>query len=374
MSNVCLVTGGAGFLGCALSGPLTEHFDRVVALDVLHPQVHAQRVRPPALAPTAELVVGDVSDPSVWDRLLENVKPQVIVHLAAETGTGQSLLEASRHARTNVVGTTEMTDALARHHVIPQRIVLASSRAVYGEGRWVKATGEFFYPGMRTHAMLAAGQWDFPGTSPTAQFAPEVIPSPANVYAATKLAQENLLSSWCGSQGVEFVKYRLQNVYGVGQSLTNPYTGIVSMFARWAAAGQTIPVYEDGHIIRDFVYIDDTVNAMMAGILRGKTNRHAYDVGTGEPTTILTLAHTIANHYGAPAPHVTGQFREGDVRGAWANTYLTTSELGWQPTVELREGIERLCAWIDETEPALRASDQAEAQSNAQESTLGGAR
>lgn len=354
-----------------MSVQLVSHFDRVVAFDNLHPQVHADKTRPAALAQQAELVVGDVTDPLAWDALLSQIKPQVIVHLAAETGTGQSLLEASRHSRTNVVGTTEMTDALARHGILPERIVLASSRAVYGEGRWTDTDGKPVYPGMRTHAMLTAGQWEFTGLKPSAQFAPEVIPAPANVYAATKLAQENLLASWCGSMGVDFVKYRLQNVYGVGQSLTNPYTGIVSMFARWAAAGQTIPVYEDGNIIRDFVYIDDVANALMEGILHGKTNPHAYDVGTGEATSILSLARTIATHYHAPQPEITGQFREGDIRAGWADISLTQSALGWKPAVSLPGGIERLCNWIDATAGLETDTDQAQAQSNSLRSQAG---
>lgn len=346
MSNGCLVTGGAGFIGCALSQPLAERFDRVVALDNLQPQVHAQRVRPVALDPRVQLVVGDVADGAVWENLLKDFQPQVIIHLAAETGTGQSLREATRHSRTNVLGTTQMTDALARRETIPEKIILTSSRAVYGEGRWRDQEGNFRYPGMRTHQMLAAQQWDFAGLEPTAQSSHEVNPNPANVYAATKLCQENLLTSWCGSMGTEFVKFRLQNVYGVGQSLTNPYTGIVSMFTRWAKAGKALPVYEDGAIIRDFVYIEDTVAAIMAGIDRG-TNQYAYDVGTGVATTILELAQAAAAYYGAPEPVITGEFREGDVRAGWADISAARQELGWEPKISLQEGIARLCHWID---------------------------
>lgn len=347
MSKTCLVTGGAGFIGCALSEPLTERFDRVVALDNLHPQVHFRQVRPEALDAGVELVIGDVADAGIWDGLIQEVKPDVVVHLAAETGTGQSLLEATRHAEVNVVGTTLMTDALARNQVTPSQIVLVSSRAIYGEGRWVDASGKSVYTGMRTHEMLAAGRWEFEGLKPTAQSSREVTPDPANVYAATKLAQENLLRSWCGSMGADFVSFRLQNVYGVGQSLTNPYTGIVSMFTRWASAGKVIPVYEDGAIIRDFVYIDDTAAAILAGIDRGGTNRFPYDIGTGIPTSVLDLAREAAAYYGAPEPEITGQFREGDIRAGWADITTTRAELGWEPKVSLHEGIARLCQWID---------------------------
>lgn len=351
MPSTCLVTGGAGFIGCALSAPLVQRFDRVVALDNLHPQVHAHPTRPALLHPEVELVVGDVADVTVWDSLLADTHPQVIIHLAAETGTGQSLLESTAHARTNVVGTTQMLDALARHEVLPETIVFTSSRAIYGEGLWMDSNNQPHYPGMRTHEMLASGVWEFPGLTPTAQRSDRVIPHPTNVYAATKLAQENLLASWCGSLGVNLVSFRLQNVYGVGQSLTNPYTGIVSMFTRWAKAGKTIPVFEDGRIIRDFVYIDDTVSAILAGLEHGGTNRHPFDVGTGKATTVMDLARVAATHYHAPEPQVTGEFREGDIRAGWADISDTVAQLGWQPQVDLAEGISRLCAWIDREAP-----------------------
>lgn len=348
MSKVCLITGGAGFIGCALSQLLVSHFDRVVAMDNLHPQIHSSQERPAELHPDAELIVADVTVAESWDKVLQTVKPDVIVHLAAETGTGQSLLEASRHSLVNVVGTTRMTDALARHNHKPEKIVLASSRAVYGEGRWVDTAGNYSYPGMRTHAMLEAGQWEFPGLKPCVQFSNEVTPDPANVYAATKLCQENLLGAWCGSMDVEFVRFRLQNVYGAGQSLINPYTGIVSLFARLAKAGKQIPVYEDGNIVRDFVYIDDVARAIAAGVLRGKTNRYPYDVGLGKETTILEIAAAIAKHYGAPEPVITSQYREGDIRAGWADISVTSKELEWQPQIDVQTGIEMLCRWIDE--------------------------
>ena len=336
MTRTCLVTGGAGFIGCAISHDLADAFDRVVALDNMHPQIHPSQARPAELDERVELRRLDVSLAEDWDSLLAEVAPDAIVHLAAETGTGQSLTEASRHANVNVVGTTQMLDALVRHEIRPDKIVLASSRAVYGEGKWIDAAGRPSYPGQRTHAMLEAGQWDFAGLTPSVQSSTEVKASPANVYAATKFCQENLVTSWCGSFGVTPVLYRLQNVYGPGQSLINPYTGIVSLFARLAKQGQSIPVYEDGQIVRDFVFIDDVASAIV-----------------GERTTIMQVAQAIAEHYGAPAPHVTGQFRDGDVRAAWADTARARQALDWEPRVGVTEGINRLCDWIDAQQEAV---------------------
>ena len=352
MTRTCLVTGGAGFIGCAISHDLADAFDRVVALDNMHPQIHPSQARPAELDERVELRRLDVSVAEDWDSLLPEVAPDAIVHLAAETGTGQSLTEASRHANVNVVGTTQMLDALVRHEIRPDKIVLASSRAVYGEGKWADAAGHPSYPGQRTHAMLEAGQWDFTGLTPSVQSSAEVQASPANVYAATKFCQENLVTSWCGSFGVTPVLYRLQNVYGPGQSLINPYTGIVSLFARLAKQGQSIPVYEDGQIVRDFVFIDDVASAIVAGVLHSPATSTPYDIGLGERTTIMQVAQAIAERYGAPAPHVTGQFRDGDVRAAWADTARARQALDWEPRVGVTEGINRLCDWIDAQEGA----------------------
>ena len=353
MTRTCLVTGGAGFIGCAISHDLADAFDRVVALDNMHPQIHPSQARPAELDERVELRRLDVSVAEDWDSLLTEVAPDAIVHLAAETGTGQSLTEASRHANVNVVGTTQMLDALVRHEIRPDKIVLASSRAVYGEGKWIDAAGHPSYPGQRTHAMLEAGQWDFTGLTPSVQSSTEVKASPANVYAATKFCQENLVTSWCGSFDVTPVLFRLQNVYGPGQSLINPYTGIVSLFARLAKQGQSIPVYADGQIVRDFVFIDDVASAIVAGVLHSPATSTPYDIGLGERTTIMQIAQTIAEHYGAPAPHVTGQFRDGDVRAAWADTARARQALDWEPRVGVTEGINRLCDWIDAQEGAV---------------------
>lgn len=348
MTTTCLITGGAGFIGTALSRTLPDHFDRVVALDNMHPQIHTTADRPADLDDRVELVVGDVTSAEDWDRLLADVKPTAIVHLAAETGTGQSLTEATRHAAVNVVGTTEMLDALVRHDLRPDKIVLTSSRAVYGEGAWVDGSGAVTYPGQRSAAMLESGQWDFPGLTATPFESSRVMPAPTSVYGSTKLAQEHILVSWCLAMGVTPVLYRLQNVYGPGQSLSNPYTGIVSFFAQRAKAGEVIPVYEDGDIIRDFVFIDDVASAVVQGLLHSGANRDAYDIGSGEGTSIMTLARTIAEIYGAPAPEVNGMYRNGDVRSASCDITAAEAALDWHPQVMVTEGVRRLCAWIDE--------------------------
>lgn len=346
-----LVTGGAGFIGSAMSTALADSFGSVVAVDNLHPQIHPDQVRPAGLDPRVRLVVGDICEAATWDELLPQVRPSVVVHLAAETGTGQSLTESSRHAQVNVVGTTRLLDALVRHNTFPRRIVLASSRAVYGEGSWQRSDGTVFSAGQRSAQMLARGEWDHPDAQPIAMAADTTAPAPASIYGATKLAQEHLIRSWALSYDVEPAVLRLQNVYGPGQSLANPYTGIMSLFCRMAMGGSSIPLYEDGEVRRDFVLIDDVAAALVAATVHERVpTGTALDVGSGEHQTIRTAAELIAQRYGAPAPHVTGDYRQGDVRHAWADIAATERELDWKPQFSLAEGIQRLTDWID-TQP-----------------------
>ena len=181
---------------------------------------------------------------------------------------------------------------------------------------------------------------------PTA--ASRVEPRPSSVYAATKLAQEHVLRAWSLAVGVRPVVLRLQNVYGAGQSPNNPYTGILPLFGRLAAAGEVIPVYEDGRIVRDFVHVDDVARALESAACDLDSDPGvALDVGSGVPVTILEVARLVADRYGAPPPEVTGQFRDGDVRYACADASEAYRLLDWQSKVELTPGLEALCAWLD---------------------------
>ncbi len=342
-----LVTGGAGFIGCAISPALVEAFDRVVVVDNLHPQIHANGQRPAELAADAELIIGDVAQAQTWDTVLAELTPDVVIHLAAETGTAQSLNESTRHAHVNVVGTTQLLDGLSRHGKLPRRIVLSSSRAVYGEGAWARSDGTVFYPGQRTSTTLDTQQWDFVDATPLPMKAASTFPAPVSVYGGTKLAQEHIIQAWAKSFGVETVILRLQNVYGPGQSLINPYTGIMSLFCRMAMGKKSIPLYEDGEVRRDFILIDDVASAIVAGALSPTVQDQPMDIGSGEFQTIGTAAELIAQHYDAPPSHVTGQYRQGDVRHAWADVSDAERVLGWKPRYNLAQGIDILATWID---------------------------
>jgi dTDP-L-rhamnose 4-epimerase len=332
-------------------------------MDVLHPQVHGER---PAinLPPSVRLFTGDVTHAPDCDAALRLFQPAQIVHLAAETGTAQSLSEATRHGSVNVVGTTRLLDALSRAAHVPDQIVLASSRAVYGEGAW-RSGSQVFYPQPRSHAQLLAGSWDPHGPTddpaiPLPSCAGRTEPRPTNIYAATKLAQEHILGAWAAAHDTHLSVLRLQNVYGPGQSLTNSYTGIVALFARLAGQQRPLEVYEDGNIVRDFVYIDDVVEALFAAIEKPAAPQRCLDIGSGTPTTIHELALRIAAICNAPEPVVVAKFRDGDVRAASCDIEPAQKALDWRPQRTLEDGLHALLDWIGEQPESLAgASDHA---------------
>jgi dTDP-L-rhamnose 4-epimerase len=345
-----LLTGGAGFIGSKLALALGRRDHQVLLVDSLHPQVHPRGTWPRSVVGEARLVVGDVAALDTW-RVLDDFGPEVVVHLAAETGTGQSLREASRHAGVNVLGTTRLLDALAASGALPARVVVASSRAVYGEGAWAAGHGLPTYPGPRSASQLAAGRWDPCGSDgeplmPVPHRAGRTLPAPANVYGATKLAQENIIQAWCSGFDVAHSILRLQNVIGAGQSVTNSYTGVLTFFARLALDGKTIPVYEDGNIVRDFVDVEDVVDALVRAAEADPSRSHLVDIGSGHATTLLAVAQRIAELAGAPEPVVTGDYRRGDVRAAAADISVATSTLEWTPRCPLSASLGSLIDWV----------------------------
>ena len=346
-----LVTGGAGFIGSALTRRLIKAGYDVAVMDVLHPQVHGE-LAAIDLPSSVRFFTGDATHAPDWDAVLRLFRPSQIVHLAAETGTAQSLSEATRHGSVNVVGTTQLLDALSRSAHVPDHLVLASSRAVYGEGAW-QCGKELFYPRPRSHAQLLAGIWDPEGPTgdpavPLPSCAGETEARPTNIYAATKLAQEHILTAWTAAHDTNLSVLRLQNVYGPGQSLTNSYTGIVALFARLARRQRPLEVYEDGRIMRDFVYIDDVVEALFAAIERPAAQPRCLDIGSGIPTTIHELAQKIAAICDAPEPTVVPKFRDGDVRAASCTIEPAQNELHWLPKWALEDGLHALLEWIGE--------------------------
>ena len=221
---------------------------------------------------------------------------------------------------------------------------------VYGEGEW-EAEGERYYPIGRRHDDLARGLWDPPAPSgarghPRPSVAGLTHPEPTNIYGATKLAQEHIIRAWGAATECPVSILRFQNVYGVGQSLTNTYTGVLSLFARLVLSGESLPIYEDGEILRDFVYVDDVVDALTAVLASPPLHSRVLDIGSGSSTTIGTVAKLLADIANAPAPHITGQFRDGDVRAAACHIDAASSDLGYSPRWSLDRGLNALVEWV----------------------------
>ncbi|MES2630704.1 MAG: NAD(P)-dependent oxidoreductase [Patescibacteria group bacterium] len=348
-----LITGGAGFIGSNLANQLIKNFDEyeVSIFDNLHPQVHHQEGWPAHLPPSASLFKGDVSNKEDWDKFLQSHTPEIIIHLAAETGTGQSLTEATRHGMVNVVGTTEMIDSFTRNNIQPKHIVLASSRAVYGDGVWQSLVDGNVYVGSRPHSMLEKREWNYLDSNggamkPLPSKAGTTEPRPTNVYAATKLAQEHILQAWTLAYGIPLSILRFQNVYGPGQSLENSYTGIVALFSRLAYEKQAIQVYEDGAIIRDFVYIDDVVQGIVKSISNPPSSIRMLDIGSGDVCTVEDVANNLAEIGDAPQPVVTGKYRDGDVRAAISDITEAQKTINYSPEWPVKRGLESLYEWV----------------------------
>lgn len=352
------ITGGAGFIGTALAKSLLCEDDDVLIFDSLVAQVHGASASEPRLEGEVRFVRADVTDAAAWDRVLPEHPATRIIHLAAETGTGQSLTSAHLHTHTNVDGTAVMLDALSRNGCRPSAIVLASSRAVYGEGKWLNtASGASFYAEPRGETQLEAEQWDpLDRDGRAAEFqghdASCTEPRPTNVYAATKLAQEHLCQAWCASFGVPLSILRLQNVYGAGQTPLNPYTGVLTYFARQIVSGEVPHVFEGGGIVRDFVHVSDAVAALHVCVSRPPKSAammpafRRLDIGSGQPITLLDAARTLAEVGNGRMPITTSEFRLGDVRAAYADISRATAELDWRPTVGFSDGAVGLLSYV----------------------------
>lgn len=345
-----LVTGGAGFIGTHLLRRLgTNH--QVTVLDNFSPQIHGDNAAlSPDIRDNVRLVTGDVRDVSLWGKLLPG--HDAIVHLAAETGTGQSMYEVSRYEQVNLSGTAFLCEQLVKGRGYKiERMVMASSRAIYGEGAYRCEEHGTVYPRSRSVADKKQGLFDplcpicaQPVTPiPTPESAPM---QPSSFYGLTKQVQEQMLLMFGQLLGIPTMALRYQNVFGPGQSLENPYTGILAIFSNLAREGHPISVFEDGEESRDFVFIDDVVEATLAALGPNAKASQAINVGSGRRTTVLQVAREIVEFYGSKSPiAVSGSFREGDIRHGCADLTQAKAMLGWEPRHSFREGLHRFLRW-----------------------------
>lgn len=353
MGHQVLITGGAGFIGTHLAGMALAEGLRVRILDNLSIQIHGEGATFAGPA-GIEFLQGDVTCRADLEAALADV--DTVVHLAAETGTGQSMYEIERYYRTNVQGTALLFDILANQPHRVRNIVLASSRSVYGEGAYLcrscDAGGKRVYPLPRSPAQLAKHDWS--PRCPTCGEPADLVPTceddrlcPASIYAATKLAQEDIVRIGCTTLGIAHAILRFQNVYGEGQSLTNPYTGILSIFSTRIRLGLSLPVFEDGAESRDFVHVEDVARALLACVAGCSDAGLTLNVGSGRATTILAMAELMAGLMNsAHPPHVTGAYRVGDIRHNFADITLFERTMGWAPAIDIAEGLRRFCDWV----------------------------
>lgn len=352
-----LITGGAGFIGGYLSRFLIRCGLRVRILDCLSQQVHG--VLPRGLEwlddKNIQFIRGTINDRQTVQAAITDVK--YVVHLAAETGTGQSMYEISRYNSVNTQGTALLLDCLVNgNYKSVKRFVLASSRSVYGEGAYFCDTcadnlGRIS-PHSRSEMDLLNGNWEPRCSVCSNQLRP--IPTreddpvmPASIYAATKLAQEDLVRIACNSIGIEYAILRFQNVYGEGQSLKNPYTGILSIFSNRIRRRLEIPIFEDGCESRDFVHVEDVVQSITACINLKHGPNQVVNVGSGAQTTVIEVASQLMNALNIKVPlKITSEFRIGDIRHNCADISKLKSVLGVVPKIALKDGLARFVTWV----------------------------
>ncbi|HET8750091.1 MAG TPA: NAD-dependent epimerase/dehydratase family protein [Sphingomicrobium sp.] len=365
-----LITGGAGFIGTHLARRAIAAGHQVRILDNLSPQIHGPGVdyEPP---PGTEFLRGDVTVRENMEHALQDV--DTVVHLAAETGTGQSMYEIERYYRVNVGGTALLFDILANsERPSVENFVLASSRSVYGEGAYIcrscDSAGRRCFPPPRSPEQLARQEWEphcpHCGTAveATATREDDAL-SPASVYAATKLAQEELVRVACQSMGIAHAILRLQNVYGEGQSLKNPYTGILSIFSTRIRRGLPVPIFEDGNETRDFVHVEDVVEMVLACIEKPSVDGATLNVGSGRPISVMEVAKLLCRVMQSEiVPHVVGKYRIGDIRHNFADIALAERTTGLRPRVGLDCGLERFCNWVATQKLSEDMLDQANAR------------
>jgi len=354
MAKYILITGGAGFIGSRLALNLVDRGHKVRVLDSLSPQIHGEE---PECSPLFDSIQGKVDffRGSVTNRDdLMAVLPGIdtVVHLAAETGTGQSMYAIQHYSDVNVGGTALLLDVIANEKFPVKKIIVASSRAVCGEGKYRCIEHGSVFPSSRSQLDMEAGDFSihcpFCGVPAQLDSTDEETPvRPASVYGITKLNQEQMVLTVGKALGISALAFRYQNVYGPGQSLSNPYTGILSIFSTRIRNGSDINIFEDGKESRDFVFIDDVVDITTRGIEHADPIVDVFNVGSGVATDVLTIVNNLQKLLGKTVPvEITGQFRLGDIRHNVADLTKVRRVFGFEPSVSLEGGLKQFVDWV----------------------------
>lgn len=356
-----LITGGAGFIGSNLALTLLKRGHQVTVLDNLSEQIHGKN--PEETSPLylsikdkVRFIKGTVACRETLQKAIAD--NTIIVHLAAETGTGQSMYEIQHYTDVNIGATALLLDILTNEKHLVKKVVVASSRAIYGEGKYYNKTkNTFVYPLQRTDDDMQKG--DFEVKDPQnhsdelelVATTEDSIIHPTSVYGITKQVQEQLVMTVCPTLGIAGVAFRYQNVYGPGQSLKNPYTGILSIFSTQIKNSNGINIFEDGKETRDFVFISDVVDATVLGIEKEAANNQVFNVGTGVATDVITVATELSNNYGIQVPiTISGNYRLGDIRHNYADISKARQLLGFEPKISFKEGLRQFTDWVNTQE------------------------
>jgi dTDP-L-rhamnose 4-epimerase len=360
MRGRVLITGGAGFIGSHLADDLLARGYTVRALDALVPQVHGDgRARPAYLAPDVELVVADIRDPIAVQRALAGV--DVVFHLAARVGVGQSMYELAEYTSTNALGTAVLLEALARAPV--RRLVVASSMSVYGEGLYRDDEEQIHAHVQRSAAQLERGEWD-PRDARGRALAP--VPTPetkpptlASIYALTKFDQERACLIAGTVYDLPTVALRVFNTYGPRQTLSNPYTGVLAIFAARLLKRRAPLVFEDGRQLRDFVHVRDVATACCLALERDEAIGGVFNVASGRAFPIGEVAGRMARVLDVDiAPEISEQYRVGDIRHCTADIGLARRALGYKPSVDFDAGLAELASWLAAQRAVDRIDDE----------------
>jgi dTDP-L-rhamnose 4-epimerase len=351
MKNI-LITGGAGFIGSRLCEKLFYQGNNITVLDNLSKQIHGdgESFLFKKIKDKCTFIKGDVRDKDDWFHAIKN--QEIIIHLAAETGTGQSMYEIEKYNDVNVMGTAHMLELLADSNHSIKKIIIASSRSIYGEGKYNCKTHGVQYPSQRKEKDMEKGEFnpkcricnlelDLLATDEESKI------HPSSIYGINKQQQEQMVLLIGESIGIPSVAFRYQNVYGPGQSLSNPYTGILSIFSTRILNGNDLDIYEDGLESRDFVYIDDVVDATILGIEKDDANGEVFNVGSGVPTTVQEVAENLKTFYESDIDiSISGKFRIGDIRHNYADLTKIKNMLGFTPKYNFQKGISEFVSWV----------------------------
>ncbi len=348
MAKNVLITGGAGFVGSFLADELLRRGHAVRIIDNLEPQVHPKGL-PDYLPAAVEFTKGDVRDYDCLGRALAGI--DVVFHLAAMVGMGQSQYKIKHYVDVNTGGTANLLDLLVnrRDKLTVKKLIVASSMSCYGEGLYRNAAGNLVQPELRTQP--GPGNWE--PTDPASGESLAAVPTPETahftasaIYALSKAEQERMVMSIGRTYEIPVVGMRFFNIYGPRQSLSNPYTGVVAIFLSMIKNGKPPVIFEDGLQTRDFISVHDVVQALVAVMAGKKADYQVFNVGTGAPRTVRGVAEVLARLYGAELePQITQKFRKGDVRHCYADVTRLREATGWEPKVSFEDGMSELIEW-----------------------------